>query len=144
MALTTREWKLDTCECIVEYSYDDSLPNDQVVYNANKVIHKCPDHQSINTNSGLWNVLTEENPRRNIARKILLNNAPASVYDLRPDGVSRMFKPGVDVDFKWSGTVPDRVLTITLIGVTLTANQKNAAQNFLDNRFPPGKVIFVN
>ena len=59
-----------------------------------------------------------------------------------PDG-SKQFKKGVNISWAWSGLPPDRVLTITVTGTTLTTQQKNAIQNRLNSRFGTGKITVV-
>ena len=40
-------WRPDTCECEIEYSWDDTVPQDQRVYTAHQINRACPAHQAI-------------------------------------------------------------------------------------------------
>lgn len=125
-------WSPDTCQCIIEY-------NDNITLS--RVIQACAAHQG-GTEVTVFNTVMEENPRKNHSLKEILDNAPASMIDIGGDG-TRTFKNGISVDFDWSGVAPNRQLTLTVRGITLTANQKTAIQNKLDTRFGAGKVTVV-
>lgn len=126
-------WSPDTCECVIEYNNDLSL---------SRVVNACAAHQG-GTESTVFNTVLEENPRKNRSLKEILDNAPASVFDVDADSGTRVFKKGISVDFGWSGVAPDRHLTLTVKGITLTANQITALQTKLDTRFGTGKVTLV-
>lgn len=144
MTIRTTRWRPDTCDCIIDYTWDDTLPQDQIVHNVDNITRKCAAHQHLNNNN-VFLAVNNENPRRMKALKEILDRAPSGMYDIDPiDGVTRRLKPGIDINFSFSGVAPDRVITLTLTGYTLTNNQKNTAQTFLDNRFGVGKVILVN
>ena len=142
MTIKKTQWSPDTCTCIFEYIWDDSLPESSRAHNLATVI-KCPEHSVQADNNAVWNTVLEENPRKNQAWKEILDNATADMVETDPSSGTLVFKPGIFVDYAYSGTVPNRVLTLTLRGKTLTANQRNGIQNKLDTRFGPGKVVFV-
>jgi hypothetical protein len=123
-------WSPDTCECVIEYNDDGTLSN---------VVKACDAHKGDNDEVVFQNV-KEENPRKNNAVKEILDNAPSSMFDVDAESGTRVFKRGINVDFAWTGTVPNRKLALTVKGLTLTSTQKNAVQNKLDNRFGAGKV----
>lgn len=125
-------WSPDTCQCVIEYNADLSL---------SRVVNACAAHQG-GTESTVFNTVLEENPRKNRSLKEILDNAPASMIDTDGEG-TRTFKNGITVDFDWSGVAPDRTLTLTVKGITLTTPQKNAIQTKLDTRFGAGKVTVV-
>lgn len=126
-------WSPDTCECIIEYNEDLSL---------SKVVKACDAHQG-GTESTVFQTVLEENPRKNKSMKEILDNAPPGIFDIDPDSGTRVFKKGITVDFDWSGVPPNRILNLTVKGITLTANQMTAIQAKLDNKFGPGKVTIV-
>jgi hypothetical protein len=143
MAIKTTRWRPDTCDCIVEYTWDDSLPLDQVTHTLDTVTRKCTYHENIPSDSEVWNCVKEENPRKNIAHQLLLDNSPSTVFDLDTDG-NRIFKKGISVNWTWTGTAPNRLLTIVVTGIVLTTNQKNAIQAKLNERFGINNVTFEN
>ena len=139
MTINTTRWSPDTCSCVVEYSWDSELPAEQRTHTLS-TIEKCPVHSSL-TDAEAFAVLTEENPRKNNTLQAALDNGPAGLYDLNQDG-ARVLKNNITYDFSFSGTPPDRTLTISFSGINLTQNQKNAIQTFLNNKFG-GKVVLA-
>ena len=142
MAIKTTRWSPDTCSCVIEYTWDDAVPQASRVHSLDSYITKCVAHASLSTDTDRWNCVLEENPRKNFANQTVLDNGPSSLYDLQQDG-SRTLKNGITLNWTWSGTAPNRVLTISYTGITLTTNQKTQAQNWLNNRFGVGKVILA-
>lgn len=128
-------WSPDTCDCIIEYDNDFVLV---------RIIRQCEFHAAMSqaTDVDIYNSVKEENPRKNKALQEILDRGPSSLYDIQTDG-TRSFKNGINVSWTWSGTAPDRVLNISITGVTLTANQKNNIRSFLDNKFGQGKVVIL-
>ena len=127
-------WSPDTCDCVVEYDTNLVLT---------KIIRRCVNHElSSLDDNGLYNTLTEENPRKNKAFQEILDRGPSTLYDLQSDG-TRTFKNGINVSWTWSGTAPNRVLSVSVTGVTLSTNQRNNIQQFLDNKFGQGKVLLL-
>jgi hypothetical protein len=137
MTINTTRWSPDTCTCIVEYSWDSELAPEQRTHNFTS-IQKCPVHSSL-TDSEAYAVVTEENPRKNISLQTALDNGPAALFDLQDN--ARVLKQNITYNFSWSGTAPDRVLTINFSGITLTTPQKIAIQNLLNNKFGVDRVI---
>ena len=141
MTIKTTRWSPDTCSCVVEFTWDDSVAEDQRTDSLSQVIQKCPVHQA-QSDPNVYSTLKDENPRKNIALGLSLDNGPSSLFDLNADG-SRTLKGNISYNWSWSGTPPDRNLNISFTGINLTAQQKSAIQNFLNNRFGAGKVTLV-
>jgi hypothetical protein len=128
-------WSPDTCDCIIEYDENINLTN---------VIQRCPAHQGLANNAAVFDSVKEENPRKNQALDEILQRGPSSIFDVDAESGQRVFKKGITVDWAWTGgTAPNRVITLTVNGITLTTTQKNAIRTFLDNRFGVGKVILA-
>ena len=140
MVTKTTRWTPDTCDCTVEYTWDTNSSEATRVHTFSNVVNKCPAHSAIVDNA-LFNLLMDENPRKNIAHQLVLDNGPTALSDLI-DG-TRQLKGNITLNFSWSGTAPNRVLTISYTGITLTTNQKNSIQTFLNNRFGAGKVLIA-
>src|SRR5215212_113781 len=141
MVINTTQWQPDTCDCILEYSWDDSVPADQRVHTPTNSI-KCPFHTNQATHSAVYNTVVNENQRKNIGFQTALDNGPTSLFDLQADG-SRTLKNNITYSWTWSGTAPNRLLTVTFTGITLTNAQKNAIQTKLNTIFGAGKVILA-
>jgi len=128
-------WSPDTCSCVIEYDDDIILTN---------VVNRCPFHSGLAADTAVFNTLMDENPRKNKAYQAILDNGPNTIYDLQADG-NRTIKNGITISWAWSGTAPNRVLTLTLTGggITLTTAQKNAINSRLNTLFGTGKAVLV-
>lgn len=146
MVLKTTRWSADTCDCIFDYTWDDSVPNDQIIINFKTTIQQCSNHIHLtgNNKKDTYDSVNEENKRKNGSIGELLDKAAADFGELDPNSGSMVLKKGITLTWDWSGVAPNRVMTLTVSGITLSAQKKTAAQNFLNNKFGVGKVIFVN
>jgi len=138
-------WTLDSCSPNPANNCQVEVDNN---FNFIRFIRKCPLHVGLSDDAAgfsvLWNPQnTGENQRGpNNTLAEILDKGPTALYDIATDG-TRTFKRGITVDWAWSGTEPNRVLTITVIGITLTTNQRNTVTTFLNNRFGVGKVVLA-
>lgn len=139
MVSTQFVWSLDSCDCKILLSYENTTDTWTPV----NFIRTCQFHISFSDIIQRHSIINEENTRKNIAYQFILDHAPASMLRTRPNGTVTLAK-GVSIDFAVAGTAPNRTFTITVSGATLTQNQINTAQNFVDNRFGVGKVTIVN
>jgi len=139
MTTKTTRWSPDTCSCVIEYTWDDTLTEDQRVHTL-KTISKCSNHSALNDDTAYSSVL-EENPRKNIAHQLVMDNGPTSLSDLING--TRQLKPTISLQYTFSGIAPNRLLTITYNGAGLTSQQKSAIQPILNNRFGIGKVVIA-
>ncbi len=127
-------WTLDSC------GFDTTNENCQIFINDTTqeltIVRRCPAHQTINPGE-----LHQENIRGpGNALDHILQNAPATLFDASPEGVRR-FKGGIDINWAWTGSAPNRVLNIDVVGFTPTTTQRNAINNAINNRFGAGKVV---
>jgi hypothetical protein len=140
MATKITRYSPDSCDCIIEYSWDDTEPETTRTHTLSTYVNKCSAHSILATDQDRWNAVFEENPRKNFALQNILDNSPTTaLYDI-VNGI-RYLKNNIGFNFSFSGTAPNRVLTISFTGITLTTNQKNTIQTFLNSRFGVGKVI---
>lgn len=141
MTINTTRYSPDTCECVIEYTWDDSVPEDQRQHSLSTYVNKCPAHSALASDTARWNAVFEENPRKNNALQHVLDNSPvAALFDTTAEG-ARVLKNNITFNFSFSGTAPNRVLTISFSGISLTTNQKNTIQSALNTRFGSGKVL---
>jgi|SRR5690242_20598371 hypothetical protein len=142
MVINTTTWEPDTCDCVILQNFDYAIDTENPQSISFQRI--CSLHQGIADHPTRYDtILNKENRPRMQALLELLLNAPTTVTDTLSDG-SKKLKDGIEVHFSFTGTVPNRLITLTLTGVTLTANQKTAFQTRLDNRFGAGKITLVN
>ena len=138
MTIKTTRWKPDTCGCILEYTWDDAVAQSSRTHTLSNFINRCSDHSSLANDTARYNAVMDENPRKNTALQVALDNGPSTLYDL--SGTTRTLKPSVNYTYSWSGTAPNRTLTIGF-SVALTTTQKNTIRTALDTRLGTGKVL---
>ena len=126
-------WRPDTCECEIEYSWDDSLDENTRVHTAHKINKACSVHQTVADKVLHYGIVLEENQRKNKLYGAILENIPAVVQDvLQPDGsITKQLKAGLD--YKWSFDA-NRIMEIDLVGFTVVP--KTAIQNLANILFP--------
>lgn len=117
---------------MLDYAWDDSVSEDQRVHTPVRAIQVCPDHANVALASRLGVVLGESGRKEQVKAQILA--AIPALADANGD-----FKVRPTISF--SGTPPDRVITISIVG--LTNAQRNALQNAADNRFGVGKIVIA-
>ena len=145
MTIQTTRWSPDTCGCVFDYEWDDTQPQDTRVHTFKQVAKECASHAHLTGNSkkDMYDSSVEENKRKNGTIGELLDKAAADFGEATEDGGVTL-KKGINVTWTWSGTSPNRVMTFTVTGITLTTQKKNTVQNFINTKFGAGKVIFVN
>ena len=146
MTIKTTQWSPDTCGCQFEYEWDDAESEDTRQHTFKRVTKECASHAHLQGNSkrDMYDSSLEENRRKNGTIGELLDKATADFGETDPESGSIVLKKGITVTWDWTGTSPNRIMTLTVTGVTLSAQKKTAAQNFLNNKFGVGKVTFVN
>ena len=65
MTIQTTRWSPDTCKCEIEYTWDDTVPQDQRVHTM-KSVRKCIVHDLVSEAKAYQNVL-DENQSKNKA-----------------------------------------------------------------------------
>jgi hypothetical protein len=145
MVIKTTQWSPDTCGCVFEYEWDDAQNEDTRVHNFKQVTKECASHAHLqgNNKKDMYDSSLEENRRKNGTIQELLERAGVEFADTQQDG-SVTLKKNINVSWTWSGSAPDRIMTLTVTGITLTNQRKTQIQNFLNNKFGNGKVVFVN
>src|SRR6188768_4282005 len=140
MVTKTTRWSPDHCSCVLEYTWDDTISESSRTHTFARTINKCPTHIS-QTDSNCYTTVLDENIRKNAALQIALDNGPSTLYDL--SGATRILKSAIGYNYSWSGTAPNRVLTISFNGISLTTTQKTTIQTAENTRFGSGKVTIV-
>jgi hypothetical protein len=138
MTIQRTQWQPDTCGCILEYTWDDTLPEDTRTHTP--VTSKpCSIHANQANTTTVFNTVVDENQRKNLGFQIVLDNGPTTIFDQQADG-SRTLKNGITYTWAWTGTAPNRTIVVTLSGISLTQAQKNAIQTKLNAKFGTGKI----
>ena len=145
MAISTMTWHPDTCKCIIEETHN---PEDSLYgVRFSRVISKCPIHLTV-PDDQLYDVLysgvASDQKRKNLLEKRLLETGVAlKIGDatLNPDGsTTYTWKSGVKYNWSFVGVDENRVLNITITGVSLSVTEKATVQTYCDTTFGVGKV----
>src|SRR5687768_11012055 len=121
MAIHITRWSPDTCDCILEYSWDDATSEAERVHTPTSTVQRCTAHQPLPNVNSVFNAVLDENPRKNLGLDEILQNAPnTNWFDVDPQSGTRIFKNNIRPVWTFSGTAPNRVLTLTFQGITLT------------------------
>lgn len=146
MVIKTTRWSPDTCDCVLEYDWDDSVPDNQIITSYKTTVNQCSNHLHLtgNNKKDTYDSVNEENKRKNGTITELITKMQSDFGEADPQTGAITLKKAINVSWVWSGTAPNRVMTLTVTGITLTSNKLNQAKNFLDTKFGVGKVILVN
>lgn len=117
-------WSPDTCGCVLECKWDDSIDPLLRTHTLSKVIKRCSIHRASNP---IWDVVTEENTRKNMTF--------GKIQELKP-----ALKSG---DYHWTFD-KDRVLVVDIIstGVSLTPTEKTQLESNINSNLGTNKVKF--
>lgn len=126
MATNTTRWRPNTCDCVIEYTWDSTSDPATRVHTPSAIVQTCSRHATIVTLVSRWAQLTEENPRLNK----LITRAQSSFPAL--------FTAEGAFLGSWSFDA-NHVLNVTLPGVT--TNQRTTIQNWCDTNLGAGKVV---
>lgn len=64
--MQTNRWGPDTCDCIIDYEWDDTLSDADRVHTVKQIVKRCEFHQALDDVTHYDTVL-EENTRKNRA-----------------------------------------------------------------------------
>jgi hypothetical protein len=118
--IRTTTWRPDTCECVLEYSWDDITSEASRAHSFVRVVSSCPAHSSL-AGAGLYSAVVDENRRKNRTYDI----AEAQTPSLTPESWLWYYDPA-------------RVLQVVI--PNLTTLQKNQLQSACNTTFGAGRV----
>ena len=87
MTIKTTRWNPDTCGCVIEYQWDDTVPQDQRVHTPVNIVSQCNVHGSFNAPSDLYNHVLFDSQRKNLLFAILQGLNPNLTLDQYNAGV---------------------------------------------------------
>ena len=122
MTFKTTRWSPDTCGCVLEYDWDDAVPQEQRVHLFRGIGRTCPDHQTL-TGEALYGIVKTENETKNRAKGLLEQLDGRLISDL--------------VGFTYDA---QRRLGLLVAEIRLTPQQRTLLQAALDTAFGVGKV----
>ena len=137
--IKTNLWRPDTCECEMEYEWDDAVDQNSRVHTISEVKKSCPAHAGLVGKVKIYNVVMDENKRKNIIFGKILENIPTAVEEIIQDDGSIVKQLKKGKNYNWSFDA-NRILQVDLVG--FTDAEKNAVKT-LANSFFPNKVTIV-
>lgn len=135
------EWT-NVCGCVMVYEWDRDLPDIQRVHTVTQIKKRCSEHPSQATTSDQqhYDRVLEESQRWNFTLGTALDNLTSQLADVDVATGSLTLKKNITFNWSFTGTFPNRVCTISFIGISLTNQQKNALQQKCNQLFGSGKV----
>lgn len=105
--MRTTRWKPDTCGCILEYDWDETLPDDQRVHILARVA-ACADHLG-ETDQDVFDHVLKENQTKN-----------------RIIEIAKRHKSDAELRWSFTGKGTARKLQVELVGANLTVEERAA------------------
>ena len=76
MTIQRTRWQPDTCNCIIDYEWDDTVAQGQRVHAAAIIIRQCPAHAHHSDKHQMYDDLLSENTSKNRAIGQILETHP--------------------------------------------------------------------
>lgn len=126
MAIKRTGWSPDTCKCVTEFTWDNTVDEDLRVHTYSRDIKICPEHTG-KSGLALYDALLDENQRKNITLSLS--------QEERPDVTHRLFTYSFDT--------ARLLLTVSFprLRPIMTPPEKDRIQAACDLQFGPGKVL---
>jgi hypothetical protein len=150
-------WSPDTCDCSIEYEWNDSVPSERMVHTVYKVHKVCEAHQhkSILDRHDHYKTILEENQRKNVILAQFMDDFPEHTEEVEPeigggtiqevDNITKLSKLSTETTkptkrlksnikflYGWTGEGKNRVLHVKFHGADLSDNKK---KSFTDSTY---------
>ena len=131
--LQVTRWSPDTCGCILEYEWDDTLDENARTHSFKKAVKLCEHHKALGANKAYEQVMSE-NTRK--------NQVWGFIEDMKSKAGEKDSIPTVAIgDYTWSFD-KDRKLKVGFLG-KLKAGEKSSLQSLCDNEFGVNKIEVI-
>lgn len=137
MSKQVTRWSPDTCKCIVEYAWDSEHPQETRQHTLHAFVAKCARHAAM-PDAEVYARLTDENPRKNKVRALILESVPAvTAARMEANGEAVIdFHPDKPFAYEFDS---DHVLHVTVTG--MPAASKRKVQKAADAAHGTNKVV---
>ena len=124
-------WKPDTCDCEIEYEWDDSVLTEQRVHTVSKIIKCCDAHKNLTDKVQNYNTVVNENTRKNILYGKILE-IPSLVQERTKENGEKIKELKEGLEYRWSFD-KDRNLEVELVG--FGTEEKNIVKDLAQTNF---------
>lgn len=126
MIRTTR-WSPDTCGCVIEYEWDDTLPQEARKHDFKNVITRCSEHSGLGKDKAHFDhVLSENQAKNRVFAEALKNPKLGKIQKNDNNEDFTVLADGVKFEWSFVGKDGDRKLSVAFPGSSLTAAEKSA------------------
>jgi len=139
--MKSTKYSPDTCECIVEYTWDDQVEEANRTHDFSEIKKACPDHAGL-TGATLYDTLLKENSTKNILRQEIIDSITRLTKKITVADGSEV--DDLDVDFNWSFTGNDANRQLNLTMTQLTDPEKTQLQSFMDGLSNSTTAVILN
>ena len=112
-------WSPDTCECVLEFEWDDAVDPEMRTHSVSQVKKTCADHEGIASEGVQFTSVMAENKTKNQVMKKVMDDFPDLVDEVVDEngGVSKKFKPGIKYEYSFKGKGENRSIEVDFVGV---------------------------
>ena len=131
--LKITRWSPDTCGCILDYEWDDSLDENSRTHTIKNIIKPCAAHANLSDKTEHYGKVLEENQRKNNLLGAIVENVVGVSEETtqNDDSKVKQLKLGKEYRFSYDD---ERNLVVELSG--FTNSEKTAVVSLANNLFP--------
>lgn len=126
------KWRPDTCDCEIDYQWDDSIDLKDRTHTISKIVKACDHHKNLLIKVEHYNVVVDENTRKNKVFGQILKNCPNAVEEVDDGNGNMVKKLKIGKKYEWSFD-KDRNLVVNLNG--FTESDKNSLKSVSQSLF---------
>src|ERR1041384_5092005 len=146
MGAHTNIWSPDTCDCSIEFEFDDAVSANERVHIGKRIIKRCPAHQPEHFTDchDHYNSVLSENQRKNILLGKLIEAHPEISKTL--DNGAKVLREDIDYVHSFTGVGKNRVLDVNLVDkkeipdFILQKKHRDSINKIAKETFGEGKV----
>lgn len=118
-------WSPDTCNCVIEYSWDAETSEDDRVHRFHQVVEQCEEHAGIEKHQDVHSHVLAENQTKNRVEGSVFDHVSRLKHKtVDPQGnVQIVLHPSVQHVWKFVGKDSDRHLESTFLNANFTSDE---------------------
>jgi hypothetical protein len=125
-------WSPDTCECVLEYEWDDAVPENERTHAIVNVVKKCEFHQHHSDKDAHFDDVLNENRHKNQVLAEILKNLPEDEKNISVKNGRNVTTFKVNPKWKFD---ENRVLQVELTSKISKTLLKNNISSILERDF---------